>query len=213
MIRLAACLLLALVPLAEDDPRSRVILDQDCSNEFTRRQLTLFANGTLRLRAGEGGTRTMKLAELGHRELEAYVRRFDDIRFDDLAPSSPGLDGDWVERCKLVLDLPEAESRVFEYGRYDSVPHGLRLALLIVDDLLAEVARSGSDEGVGIREFDLEIGDLLVRRRDGARFEVLGFTAEGTGVELQGLDQPTTILMLKDEVLLEFDPVDRGSRR
>ncbi len=90
------------------DPRSRVLLASDCRTETARREVTLFANGTIRIRTGRGATREMRLAELGRSELEAYVARLDEIEFDDLASSSPGLEGDWVEDCRLVLDLPGA---------------------------------------------------------------------------------------------------------
>ena len=211
--RLTLVLLAAAFSLAAEDPRSRVLLSQDCGNEFTRRELTLFANGTLRQRDGVGATRTMRLVELGETELGAYLRRFEEIRFDDLAPSSSGLEGDWVESCRLTLALPDMEMQEFQYGRYDSVPHGLKLALLVVDDLLLEMERSGPRGLARARAMEIEIGDLLVRRRDGARFEVLGFTMEGSGVELQGIDQPITIIMLEDEVQLEFDPAEEDPQR
>jgi len=205
MTGLTATLLLALVTLAAEDPRSQVVLGQECGNEYTRRELTLFANGTLRLRDGVGATRTMRLAELGQAEFQAYLRRFQEILFDDLAPSSSGLTGDWVETCELTLELPGAEVMRFEYGRFDSLSHGLRLVVLVVDDLLVEMERYGPEGRVRTRELELKIGDRLVRRRDGSRFEVLGFTMEGTGVELLGFDQPITIIMLEDQVQMEFD--------
>ncbi len=93
------------------------------------------------------------------------------------------------------------------------MPHGLQQVLLIVDDLLLEVGRQGADAGAPIRALELRVGDEVVRRRDGARFTVLGFTMEGTGVELQGIDQPITIILLKDDVRLEFDPAGGDDRR
>lgn len=213
LFRLTLTLFVSLVPAAgatptSEDPRSQVVLEQICSNDFTRRELTLFANGTLRQRDGEGATRTMRLAELGQVEYDAYLRRFAEIRFEDLAPASSGLEGEWVETCRLELELPGAELQAFDYGRFDSVPHGLRLVLLVVDDLLLEIERRGPGGAARERELDLEVGDRLVRRRDGALFEVLGFTMEGTGVELQGIDQPVTVIMLEDQVQLEFDAAE-----
>lgn len=211
MRRLLCLLLLGAVPASGEDPRSQVILERVCVNDFSRQQLTLFGNGTLRLRDGDGATRTMRLAELGQSEFDAFRRRLEEIRFDDLAPRSPGMGGEWVERCTLDLELPGLDRRSFEYGPYDTHSLGLRHMLLIVDDLLLELeaARPG---GSRERAFRFDVGDLLVRRRDGARFEVLGFTVEGTGVELQGIDQPVTLFVLKQDVQLEFDPVENEGR-
>ncbi len=203
-------LLLLLLPGAAqqevEDLRTRVLLERLCENDFSRRQLTLFANGTLRLRDGVGATRVMRLAELGSVELEAFLRRLEAIRFDDLAPSYPGLDGEWVESCRLDLHLPELDQLSFEYGPYDTISLGLRHVLFVVDDLMLEF-EFGQPGSTRVREFKVEVGDLVVRRRDGALFEVLGFTLEGTGMELQGIDQPVTLYILKEDVQIEFDPV------
>ena len=197
---------------AEEDPRSRVVVDSDCRTEASRRQLTLFANGTLRLRDGIGATRTMRLVELGESELQAYVNRLAEIRFDDLAPQSPGLDGEWVESCTVELAVAGEVERRFEFGKFDTVSLGLKHALLIIDDLIAEV-QDVRETVARARGYTPEIGDIVVRRRDGARFEVLGFTIEGTGVELEGIDQPITVFILKEAILDEYDPPALGEDR
>lgn len=213
MSRIAALLLLlSWLGLSEEDPRSTVVLESDCHTETSRRQLTLFANGTLRLRDGIGATRTMRLAELGDNELQAYLNRLSDIRFDDLAPQSSGLEGDWVESCRIELAVPGAHRRVFEYAKFDTVSLGLKHVLLLVEDLLAEF-HSVREAAARPRGYEPELGDIVVRRRDGARFEVLGFTLEGTGVELEGIDQPITVYILKDSILDEYDPPDGGEDR
>lgn len=195
------------IPALASDPRSRVVLSSDCRSETERRELTLFANGTLRVRDGSGATRQMRLAELGRSELEAYLARLGEIEFDDLAPRSPGLEGAWVEDCRLELDLPDRERQTFRYGPYDSIPLGWKHVLLIVGDLLEELETSRlADDRV--RDYEPEPGDTLVRRSDGARYEVLGFTLEGTGVELQGLDEPLTVFILLDHLLEQFEPAD-----
>lgn len=190
---------------AEEDPRSRVLLGYDCRTDTSHRELTLFANGTLRLRDGIGATREMRLTELGRQELEAYARRLEEIGFDDLAPSSPGPEGDWVERCRVDLDLPAGPVRSIDYGRYDTIPLGWKQVLLVVDDLLEEFD-SSREASARVHDYEPAPGDILVRRRDGARYEVLGKTLEGTGVELEGLDEPITIFILLDHLLDEFDP-------
>jgi hypothetical protein len=174
--------------------------------------VTLFANGTLRRLVGEGATREMRLAELGPVEFEAYLARLGELRFDDLAHESSGMGGDWVESCRLELALPYRDKETFEYGPYDTVSPGLRQILLIFDDLMLEIERVGPD-APRARGFEVKVRDRLTRRRDGARFEVISFTLEGNGVELQGLDQPVTIYVVKSEIQLEFDPDPGNDRR
>lgn len=194
-----------------EDARSRVILSSDCRTTSSRRELTLFANGTLRIFDGLGATREMRLAELGRAELEAYVARLRKISFDDLPPGSAGLEGEWVERCRLELRLAGEEPRVLAYGPYDSLPLAWKHVQLLVDDLLEEIrARPEADERV--RRYEPEVGDILVRRSDGARYEVLGFTLEGNGVELLGLEEPLPIYILGDHLLDAFDPPTKPDR-
>ncbi len=203
----ALAVLMPILTGAAEDPRTKVVLESDCHTEASRRQITLFANGTVRLRDGMGATRTMRLVELGASETQAYVNRLAEITFDDLAPQSRGLDGEHVESCRVEIGLPDTEPRVFTYEEFDSLTLGLRHTLLVVDDLVAEFAMVREVEHRP-RGYEPEIGDIVVRRLDGARFEVLGFTLEGTGVELEGIDQPMTVFILEDELLDEFDPVD-----
>ena len=209
-------ILLSLPAVAQEeefeDPRSQVLLEQICKNDFSHRQVTLFANGTLRRFKGEGATREMRLVELGPVELEAYLARLGELRFDDLAPGSTGMGGDWVESCRLELDLPYRDKMTFDYSQYDTVSLGLRHILLIFDDMLLELERASPDAPLA-RAYKVEVRDRLIRRRDGARFEVIGFTLEGNGIELQGLDQPITIFVVKSEIQLEFDPEPGNGRQ
>jgi hypothetical protein len=213
MSRLAAAtVLFSLLELAPQDPRSVVLVVSDCRTETSRRELTLFANGTMRLLDGLGATRTMRLVELGRAELEAYVNRFAEIPFDDMAPQLEGLEGDLVESCRLELAVPGHEHRAFIYEQFDTLSLGLRHALLVVDDLFLEF-ETAREIASRPRAYEPEIGDVLVRRLDGARFEVRGFSVEGSGIELEGLEQPVTLFILKDSLLDEFDPADVGEDR
>ena len=139
MIKIAVLLVLTSWLVGTDqDPRSQVVLESDCMTEASRRQITLFANGTVRMRDGLGATRTMRLVELGDVELRAYQNRLRDIRFDDLAPHSSGMEGSLVERCKVEVAPPESETLLFEYGQFDTIPLGLKHVLLLIEDLVVE---------------------------------------------------------------------------
>ncbi|HVS01486.1 MAG TPA: hypothetical protein VMT16_01840, partial [Thermoanaerobaculia bacterium] len=55
--------------------RSHAVYDLTCASELGRRQVTLFANGTIRLRDQVGKIAEMRLGELTRGELEGYLRR------------------------------------------------------------------------------------------------------------------------------------------
>jgi hypothetical protein len=145
-------------------------------------------------------------------ERDAYVARLSAIEFDDMAPQLRGLEGDLVESCTLELELPGTETRRFDWEQFDTLPHGLRHVLLVVDDLLVEF-ETARELDLRPRGYEPELGDILVRRIDGASFEIRGFSVEGTGVELEGIEQPVTVFLLLDNLLDEFDPADSGERR
>src|SRR4029079_14992464 len=63
--------------------RSRELLDYRCANSLGVRQVTLFANGTVRVREGLGKEPKMRLGELGPVELAGYLRR---LAAEDISP-------------------------------------------------------------------------------------------------------------------------------
>lgn len=162
----------------------------------------MFANGTIRRLEGPEGAESLSLAEVGREKVDAFVRRLSepDLSETDVRAQSP--DGSWVERCTLELRLPDAPHRIFRYGRYDSLSLALRAVVDVVRDIESVI-------GPGQREVDLspayrpEPGDLL-ERADGVRFEVVGPTADGLGLELSSPDQPLTIFLPASDVHRHF---------
>ena len=187
---------------AEEDPRSRVIVVEDCRSELDHREVTLFANGTIRRRQGPVGAEILALAEVGRDKVEAFVRRLaaPDLTETEAHERSP--EGTWVERCSLELRLPDTPVRTFRYGRYESLSLALRTVVDVVRDIEAVI-------GPGQREVELppayrpEPGDML-ERGDGVRFEVIGPTADGLGLELSSPDQPLTIFVPAADLRLHF---------
>lgn len=185
-----------------EDPRSRVIVVEECRSEIGRREVTLFANGTIRRRQGPEGAEILALAEVGREEVDAFVRRLaaPDLSETEARALSP--EGTWVERCSLELRLPDAPVRTFRYGRYESLSLALRTVVEVVRDIEATIVP-------GQREVELpaayrpEPGDLL-ERADGVRFEVIGPTADGLGLELSSPDQPLTVFVPAADVRLHF---------
>lgn len=177
------------------DLRGYVLLRLDCASELRRREVTLFGNGTVRLRDGVPGEEEMLLAELSPEELEGYVARLDQEDLSETDPAPPaGVTGEWVEHCELELNRFGRQGERFAFGRYDSLSLALSRVLAVARGLedRAEEARSYQRLPSG---YEPRIGDRLLRL-DGAVFEVTGFTMDEQGVELQGVDQPITLYIL-----------------
>lgn len=192
---------LAVAAFAVSD-RSTEIVRHGCESELGRREVTLFGNGTIRLRDGAPGEEQMGLAELDPGELEAFLNRLRQEDLSEVGRLPDGVEGTWVERCTLVLHLPGAEAQVFRFRRYDSLPLSLSRVLRIVEDLAAEVQHLEGEERLPV-DYKPKPMDIL-KRRDGQLFRVLGFTSDKRGVELEGIDQPLTIYVHAEEIRREF---------
>lgn len=182
--------------------RSVEILRYSCANSLGRREVTLFGNGTVRLRDGEPGKEAMGLDELGPDEFQGAVRRLQAEDLSEVRPPGRGIDGEWIERCELVLGLPGRPLQVFHFGRYDSLPLQLSRVLRVAEDLAAEVQDLQGTEQLP-PDYEPKPGDVL-KRVDGQLYEVVAFTSDTRGVELRGVDQPLTLFILRVELRREF---------
>ena len=187
---------------AGEDPRSIELLRHDCESSIGRRDLTLFANGTLRLReAAADEEPRMRLAELGRGELAAYLARLAEEDLSEVDVRGPESSGDWVETCSLELKLEGRPRRQLSFGRMDSLPLALGRLLRVVDDLFLEVERLAPRSRLPA-DYEARAGDRL-RRFDGALFRVVAYTGDGAGLELEGIDEPLVIFIpvaaLRDE--------------
>jgi hypothetical protein len=178
------------------------VLRLDCANRLGRREVTLFGNGTLRLRDGPIGKEWMGLAELGPDELQGVLRRLAQEDLSDAGNLPQGVAGDWIEKCDLVLELPGKPRRKFFYGRYDTLPLSLFHVQGIAGELAAKVAVLRDAEQLP-EHYEPRLGDVL-KRTDGTRFRVINFTSDKKGVELDGLDQPLYLIVLKEQMQMEF---------
>jgi len=198
---------LALLParaVAAPDPtdRSRELLKINCKNAFRRREVTLFANGTIRLRDGRLGDEALGLLELGRDELDAIVRR---LAAEDLGPSdrpSAGPTGDWVERCQLDLELRNRPLQVFNFGRYDALPLALDHVVKIADELGDRIKNLQASDTLP-SDYTATPGDVL-RRFDGQLYKVIRFTDDNRAVELEGVVQPFELFVPVGEMKNEF---------
>jgi hypothetical protein len=208
---LILCLLVALQlpkPPSDEPPRpfepgdrAHEIVRYDCKSDIGRREVTLFANGTVRVRDGEPGREATGLAELTVEELEGFVNRLEGI---DLSREKPfrGVEGDWIERCTLVVELTGGERRELKFSRYDSLSLNIANVLTIVGDVAAKVTDLGHREELPVG-YEPRVGDVL-KRWDGQPYRIRGFTADKKGIELQGVKSPLTLYIPRDQLRREF---------
>jgi hypothetical protein len=175
--------------------RSRELLDYRCASELGVRQVTLFANGTVRVREGVGQPLAMTLGEIGPVELGGYLRRLAAEDLSEVHDSQGGTQGAWIERCVLRLALDGQPARQVAFGRYDSLSLAVAALVRVADELAAH-ARPVSDLLPGYKP---HAGDVL-RRADGALFVIVGFTGDGKGLEMQGVNQPITLFVLPEDL-------------
>lgn len=189
-------------PVAPPSERLVEVLRLDCASRLGRREVTLFGNGTIRLRDGPIGKEWMGLAELAPEELAGTLRRLAQEDLTDASRVPPGVAGDWIEKCDLVLELPGQPPRKFFYGRYDPLPLGLYHVQRLAEELAGKVAVLRGAERLPER-YEPRLGDVL-KRTDGSHYRVVNFTSDRKAVELDGLDQPLHLVVLKEQMRLEF---------
>ncbi|MDH3405077.1 MAG: hypothetical protein OES32_12065 [Acidobacteriota bacterium] len=173
------------------DPRSAEVLRLDCAAGPVRSDLTLFGNGTLRLREGEAGAEELHLAELGRDVFDAYVRRLRAEALDDGLAPPPSVDGPWTQSCVLTLDVPAGPAGSVGFSGFDSLSLPLARVVAIARELTVVARTSARVAGLD-PAYEPVAGDVLLHR-DGSRYRVHGLTADGRGVELTGIEQPLTL--------------------
>ncbi len=218
----SACLALATwsAPAARllADDRSTERFRYLCSNDLGRRDVTLFANGTVRLREGLWDSQEMYLDELTPEELESALRRLQEIGAEELAGVSrppETIGGEWVERCELHVALADTAAWSLAFSPYEIPPLVAANLIHLAEDLaaLTHPPKPAERLPAGYRP---QPGQVL-RTADGERFEIVRWTLDRRGVELTGLDSPVQIFVALDEldeafVALEVPGVRRSDR-
>lgn len=192
---------LAAAPAAVADDRSTALVRLDCATDQGRREVTLFANGTLRLRQGAIGGEAMALEELGEDEVAGIVERLAQVDLAAGGDEPSGLIGPGVERCALAGALPGQPPFNRTFGRFDTLSPALAQWVAVADGLAERAERTAPRRtGPGLPDgYEPRSGDVL-ERADGVLFEVVADTVDGRGVELRGVDQPLTVYLAKDQI-------------
>ena len=201
-------------PVRALDPRSTEVLLYRCESSLGRRDVTLFGNGTVRLRQGAWAEQEMRLHELTPEELAAALGQIeraldDDDEFYQRLPDN-ALAGEWVESCLVRVELADRPRFHYDFARYDVPP--LEVARLMqIADALAERTRP-LDRPLGLpKGYQPRAGDVLIDR-NGLRYQVLGLTSDKQGVELQDELQPLRRYHAIDALREVFVAVERRER-
>lgn len=211
---ITVCLALGLVPPAlaadYDDPRTLELLRLDCATGIVRSEVTLFGNGTLRLKEGDVGEEAMRLSELAPDLLEGYLNR---LRLESLgnglAPPRQ-VQGLWTEQCVLTVDVPEGPEGTAGFGAFDSMSLPLSRVVAIARELLALARVETYVAGIPVG-YVPKRGDVLLHH-NGTRYRVHGWTSDGLGVELQGIEQPLTLYLPINVLYAQFLSVESAGQ-
>ena len=191
--------------------RSGEIIRRNCKNANGHAEVTLFENGTLRLRQSLKEEERFELAELGPDELQGFVNRIHDEDLSEVDPGGyPQMTGDLIEVCEIYLGLDREEITTYRFGRFDSLPLNLSRLNGIVDDMLQYIEDHAPTVGLPL-DYKPESGDVLVRA-DGVEFEIVGLTGDKMGVELIGVDQPLTIFVSLGSIREIFVSLEKRRR-
>lgn len=216
---LALCLLAVLPAVAQDTPqdlsrdeRTIEIFRYTCGNSLGRREITLFANGTVRLREGELGKEALGLAELKPEQLQGALHRIQELNLSEVEHRQRSVEGDWIDRCELLLQRPGEPLRIYRFGRFDSLPLNLSHIVRVAEDLGGKVRDLKKTEDELPPDYEPRPGDVL-RRSDGQLYRIITFTGDNRGVELEGVDTPITLIVLRDRMRREFVELVERPRR
>ena len=144
----------------------------------------------------------MGLAELNPDELQAFMNRLAAENLKEVGALPLGMEGTWVERCEMRIDLPDRKAQLFRFSHYDSLPLPLAHVLALMDELAAKVSDVKASEQLP-HAYEPHLGDI-VKRSDGMRFRIVGYTSDRKGVELSGVDQPIELYLRPEEVKQGF---------
>ncbi len=197
-------------PAVADD-RSTELLRYECTSSLSRRDVTLFANGTVRLRQGPWEEQRLYLDELLREELGSYVAQLREIqasaerRSVELPSGVPV--GEWAEECEIRLALAGAEPVTYSFTAYEIPPLEVSRLIHVAEDL-ASFTRTPEKAARLPEGYRPRTGDVLRTRTD-RLFRVVMMTSDERGVELEELGTPVMMVVPVDELGETFAALER----
>lgn len=119
------------------DDRTTVRFRYLCSNDLGRRDVTLFASGTVRLREGLWDSQEMYLGELAPEELASALDKLAEIRseIEDPTVKIGRVDREWVEECEIELALPDSIAWSHRFSPVGMPPLIVSRLVAVAEDL------------------------------------------------------------------------------
>lgn len=188
------------------DPRTVTLFDYHCASDRDLHWVTLFANGTVRLREriAVDEPETMALAELAPEQLAGYRRQ---LRLTDpsdgILPDDPpvGTTGLGVETCDLLVAPPSGKELRYRFGPLEV--SSLRYARWVaLAEALAEIARPDPEIEVLDEAYEPAMNDVL-RDAAGDRYRIVWVSLDGW-VEFDGIDQPFHLVYHRSQLASRF---------
>ena len=197
------------------DARSTELFRYQCSSALERRDVTLFANGTVRLRQGPWKEQELYLAELTREELERRIDQLRGIQASadraEFEPPAGAPSGDWVVECEIHLALPGVEPVEFDFSTLDVTP--LVVSRLIhVAERMAKSTRTPARVDRLPPDYQPRPGDVLQTAK-GARYRVRILLNDGLLVEVDEIGTPLMMILPVAELGKTFTVLEPESRR
>ncbi len=194
------------------DRRSHELARLDCASGVLSRGLTLFANGTVRIRDKGGPDPRLRLAELEEDELAGFRTRIAEIDLSKTSSRIRGPSSETMEQCSLRLELTSGVIGEYRFPRMAALPLALARLLTVLDDLTS-LAEERQRLSAGLpASYQPRVGDVLVKA-DGSRHRIVRVTADGGGVEIIGLESPLVFYLPREGVRGEFVTIESRRRR
>ena len=193
------------------DRRSHELVRFDCASGDFSRNLSLFANGTVRIRDRGGERDGMRLAELDDDELDGFRARLAEIDLVEMPPRLRGPTSATLEQCQLRLELESGLVDEYRFPKITAPPLSLGRLLAVLDDLVVLAERRQRLASGLPASYRPRVGDVLVKA-DGSKHRIVRITAEGGGVEIIGLESPLVLYLPRDDVRGEFVAIESRRR-